>query len=182
MRKCSKRCIRNADKVLESSQKPARSERLFRSDFDNFVDGDILGQPDPDIRADSGAPNWWLNASALTPPPHRNPDWPAGFPPLEISHCHRSRGSSCIVLIDSGNQMANRPGNRFIRVRHIRPLSWKVHPIIPRLNPPSPFNLRPHPPIPYRSPNTVLIQTNCCLEFIRNKVTYACNCCSNIRT
>lgn len=48
---------RNADKVLGSSQKPARSERLFRSDFDNFVDGDISGQPDPDIRAASGAPN-----------------------------------------------------------------------------------------------------------------------------
>lgn len=146
---------RNADKVLESSQQPARSEWLFRSDFDNFVDGDISGQPDPDIRAASGAPNWWLNASALTPPPIHRPDCPADFPPSDISHCHRSRGSSCIVLIDSRNQMANRPGNRFIRVRHIRPLSWKVHPHHPsRLNPPSPF-------VPLPRTHSVLITKGC---------------------
>lgn len=167
---------RNADKVLGSSQKPARSERLFRSDFDNFVDGDISGQPDPDIRAASGAPNWWLNASALTPPPIHRPDCPADFPPLDISHCHRSRGSSCIVLIDSGNQMANRPGNRFIRVRHIRPLSWKVHPPS-SLSSQSALPLRLTPSHPFRADHqrqSNKVQTDCCLEFVRNKVHSLC--------
>ncbi|KAG8254372.1 hypothetical protein J6590_008819 [Homalodisca vitripennis] len=37
----------------------------------------------------------------------------------DFSMSTHPHGSSCRVLIDSGNRMANRPGNRFIRVRPV---------------------------------------------------------------
>lgn len=111
------------------------------------------------------------------PTPIHRPDCPADFPPSDISHCHRSRGSSCIVLIDSGNQMANRPGNRFIRVRHIRPLSWKVHPPS-SLSSQSALPRRPTPPHPFRADHQRRSKCRLIAAWSSSEtkyITYVCN-------